>query len=91
MENIKQKALAKGKEFGLHLGYANKLEEYTDFVVDLAIAERDRNIIEMIDKDLNTYWRHPMALFPKDRTPQSELKEMKIKEDIIYLITNSKK
>ena len=50
MSDIKQKALAKGKEFGLHLGYANKLEEYTDFVIDLAIAERNNELIDKVNE-----------------------------------------
>jgi len=41
-------------------------------------------------KDYSTYWRHPMAVFPKPRTPQSELIEMKSKEDILSTLSKHK-
>jgi len=34
-----------------------------------------------------SYWRHPMALFPKYRTCQGDLKEMKTKDDILATLT----
>lgn len=69
--------------------FGNKLIAFLQSEIDLAVAEERKRIVEMIEK-LDSYWRHPMALFPKERTTQGELKEMKVKEDLISLISKNK-
>lgn len=39
---------------------------------------------------LDTYWRDPTTFFPKDITPQSELKEMKIFTEVLDIINKHK-
>lgn len=88
MEEMKKKMrdeYQKGFIGALSIKQEDELMQFIEQQIDLAVSKERSRIVEGIEK-LSGYYRHPMALFPKERTTQEELKEMTIKEEIINLI-----
>jgi len=58
------------------------VKQFISKELTLAVEEYKKKVINEIDKK-SSYWRHPMALHPKKYTAQEELREMKVRKDVI--------
>jgi len=70
-------ALGKTEDLQVHTSFS-KLKEYFSQCRQELLDE----VVKMIGEQ-PSYWRHPMALFLKERTKQEELVEMKSLSDLL--------
>lgn len=52
-QNLREEAITKGKELGLHLGYANKLEDFVDWFLSRTIPKEEVKRVVGTDKEFD--------------------------------------